>query len=222
MIKKILSYLVPIPIEIIPSNISEQLELTWNNGKLVLDTKRTNYSYGNLQKVLRKGLLKIGKQNIKQMQHILILGVAGGSVVKTLTDEFMFDKKITGIEIDPVVIKVAKKYFKIHDIPNFEIIIADANKYITETKQIYDLIIIDLFEDCFMPDFVYSENFVSNIKRSLKPKGFILFNTIVIDKITEEKNKSYINQFESTKFAIQKFPNIDDQNELFIIEKEYE
>ena len=73
-----------------------------------------------------------------------------------------------------------------------------------------------------MPDFVYSENFVSNIKRSLKPKGFILFNTIVIDKITEEKNKSYINQFESTKFAIQKFPNIDDQNELFIIEKEYE
>ena len=67
MIKKILSYLVPIPIEIIPSNISEQLELTWNNGKLVLDTKRTNYSYVNLQKVLRKGLLKIGKQiSIKQ------------------------------------------------------------------------------------------------------------------------------------------------------------
>ena len=93
MIKKFLSYLIPIPIEIIPSNVSEQLELTWNNGKLILDTKHTNYSYGNLQKVLRKGLLKIGKENINQMQHILLLGVAGGSVVETLTREFKFEKK---------------------------------------------------------------------------------------------------------------------------------
>ncbi|RRJ91303.1 methyltransferase domain-containing protein [Paenimyroides tangerinum] len=222
MIKKFLSYLIPIPIEIIPSNVSEQLELTWNNGKLVLDTKHTNYSYGNLQKVLRKGLLKIGKENINQMQHILLLGVAGGSVVETLTREFKFEKKITGIEIDPVVIKVAEKYFHLNEIQNFEVILADANIFVTETKHIYDLIIIDIFEDCFMPDFVYSEAFISNIKKILKPKGYILFNTIVLNKTAEEKNKSYKNQFESTKFVVQSFPNIDDKNELFLIKKEYE
>lgn len=222
MIKKFLSYIMPIPIEIIPSNVSDQLELTWNNGKMVLDTKHTNYSYGNLQKVLRKGLLKIGIENINQMQHILLLGVAGGSVVETLTKEFKFENKITGIEIDPIVLKVAEKYFQINTIPNFEIILEDANKFVTETNQLYDLIIIDIFEDCFMPDFVYSEIFISNIKRILKPKGYILFNTIVLNKIDLEKNKSYKNQFENSKFVLQSFPNIDDKNELFLIHKEYE
>lgn len=222
MIKKFLSYLLPIQVQVIPSNVSEQLEITWNNGKLVLDTKHTNYSYGNLQKVLRKGLLKIGLENINQMNHILLLGVAGGSVVETLTKEFKYNKEITGIEIDPVVIKVAEKFFHINEIPNFEVILADANEYVAKTNLLYDLIIIDIFEDCLMPDFVYSNSFIENIKRVLKPKGYILFNTIVLNKVTEEKNKSYKSHFESAKFAIQSFPNIDEKNELFLIRKEYE
>jgi len=222
MIKKLLSFLLPIPVEIIPSNVSDQLELTWYNGKLLLDTKHTNYSYGNLQKVLRKGLLKIGSDKINQMQHILILGVAGGSVVKTLTEEFNFDKQITGVELDPVVIKIANKFFNLNDISNFEIILDDANKYVAETKLLFDLIIIDIFEDCFMPEFLYSNQFTNNIKRILKPKGYIIFNTIVLNKTAEEKNKLYKNQFETTKFAFESFPNIDDKNELFLIYKEYE
>lgn len=222
MIKRLLSYLLPIPIKIFPSKVSDQLELTWNNGKLVLDTKHTNYSYGNLQKVLRKGLLKIGKENINQMQSILILGVAGGSVIRTLTNEFQFQNKITGIEIDPVVLKIAEQYFKINEISNLELILADANVFVSQTTEIYDLIVIDIFQDCHMPDFLYSENFVSNIKKILKPKGYILFNTIVLNKTSEQKNKSFKNHFESSKFAFKSFPNIDDKNELFLIKKEYE
>lgn len=222
MIKKIISYLTPVPLEVIPSNVSEQLELTLYNGKLLLDTKRTNYSYGNLQKVLRKGLLKIGSESINQMQHILVLGVAGGSVIKTLTDEFKYDNKITGIEIDPVVIKIANKYFKINEISNFEIILADANQYVKETNLLFDLIIIDIFEDCFMPDFLYSDEFIENTKRILKPKGYILFNSIVLNKKSEEKNFTYKQYFLESKYQFQSFPNLNDKNELILIKKEFE
>jgi spermidine synthase len=70
------------------------------NGKLVLDSENTNYSYGNLQRILRKGLHTIGLERINKMNKILVLGVEGVSVIKTLTEEFKFKGKIIGVEID--------------------------------------------------------------------------------------------------------------------------
>jgi len=222
MIKKLLSYLMPIQETIIPSNVSEQLEVTWNNGKLVLDTKHTNYSFGSLEKILRKALYKIGINTILDMQHILVLGVAGGSVIKTLREEMHFKNKITGVEIDPVVIKVAEKYFGLKKYQKVSIIIADANDFVSNTNQIFDLIIIDIFEDCFMPDFLYTSDFISHTKNILKPKGYILFNTIILNKNSQDKNQTYKKHFESSKFTVDSFPIINDKNEVFIIKKEFE
>jgi hypothetical protein len=62
--------------------VSKSIEITWTNGELVLDSENTNYSYGSLQRILRLGLKSIGFDKIIKMNHVLILGVAGGSVVK--------------------------------------------------------------------------------------------------------------------------------------------
>jgi spermidine synthase len=40
-----------------------------------MDSKNTNYSYGSLQRILRKGLQSIGFENIKNCNSILVLGV---------------------------------------------------------------------------------------------------------------------------------------------------
>lgn len=52
MIKRLLSFILPMKIYESESKISQSFEVTWNNGKLVLDSKNTNYSYGSLQKIL--------------------------------------------------------------------------------------------------------------------------------------------------------------------------
>ena len=103
MIRKILSYLIPIPIFKTKSYWSKSIEVTWANGELVLDSENTNYSYGSLQRILRLGLKKIGFHQIRTMNKILVLGVAGGSVIKTLTDEIHCKGRITGVEIDAAV-----------------------------------------------------------------------------------------------------------------------
>ena len=115
-IKKWLSWIIPITIYKSDSKISKSLEITWTNGKLVLDTQNTNYSYGSLQRILRTGLLQIGFDRIRSMNNILILGVAGGSVIKTLVNEIKFTKKITGVEIDDEIIKIANQYFQLNKI----------------------------------------------------------------------------------------------------------
>ncbi|MBF2024033.1 spermidine synthase, partial [Flavobacterium psychrophilum] len=175
--KRLLSYLIPIKIEEVKSSINKNLEITWNNGQLVLDSKNTNFSYGSLQKVLHFGLKEVGFERIKSFKNILVLGVAGGSVIKTLIDEIQYEGEITGIEIDPKTIIFANKYFGLDKIKNLQITITDAKKFITGTKETYHLIIIDIFEDDIMPAFLFENEFISNILKILKANSYVVFNT---------------------------------------------
>ena len=219
MIKKIFSYLYPIKIYQSKSLLSKSIEVTWANGELVLDSENTNYSYGSLQRILRKGLKNIGFSKITKMNHILVLGVAGGSVIKTLVDEIKYKNKITGVEIDPEVIKVANTYFKLNEIENLEIIIDDAFEFVLKTKNKYDLIIIDIFQDTIMPNFLFETFFVNRICSLLQNQGFILFNTMILNETQNLRNKKYVSEFYKNQFKIRTIPRVEQHNELIMIEK---
>lgn len=219
MIQKIFSYLIPIKIFKKKSARSKTIEVTWANGELVLDSENTNYSYGSLQRILRYGLRNIGYKNILEMDHILLLGVAGGSVIKTLVDEIEYKGKITGVEIDPDMIQIANQYFNLDKIKQLEIIIDDAFEFVLKTKDQYNLIIIDVFEDIKMPNFLFEFFFSERVCSLLKNRGFILFNTMILDEAHNVRNRKYISEINSKLFTSKMLPRIEVHNELIIIEK---
>lgn len=218
MVQKFLSYFIPVSIKKFNSEISKSLEVTWNNGELVLDSKNTNYSYGSLQRILRKGLKYIGFERIKGFENILVLGVAGGSVIKTLVDEVKFSGKITGVEIDPKVVEIANHYFGLNKITNCKIVVDDAFEFVLKTKEKYDLIIIDVFQDTTMPNFLFEDFFINRINFLLNINGFILFNTMVINKNDEARNQSYKTRFDKN-YSLRMYPKVETHNELFTIKK---
>lgn len=218
MFQKFFSYLIPVNIYKKKSDVSQSLEVTWNNGELVLDSKNTNYSYGSLQRILRKGLKYIGYNRIKKFHNILVLGVAGGSVIKTLVDEIKYKGKITGVEIDPEIITIAQKYFNLNAIPNLEIVIEDAFEFVLRTKETYDLIIIDVFQDTTMPNFLFQDFFINHINLLLKVNGFILFNTMVINEKDNQRNAEYKSKFNGN-YSLRMYPKVEVHNELFTIKK---
>ena len=219
MLKKIFSYLIPITIFKQKSTISSTIEVTWVNGELVLDSNNTNYSYGSLQRILKKGLQKIGFEKIKSMNHILVLGVAGGSVVKTLLNDVKYNGKITGVEIDPEIISIANTYFQLHEIPNLTIIIDDAFEFVLKTKVKYDLIIIDIFQDTVMPNFLFEDFFTDRLGVILESKGSVLFNTMITQPVHNERNLKYISKFNTKKYMVKSIPRVEEHNELIILEK---
>jgi spermidine synthase len=219
MIQKILSYLIPITIYKKKSKLSKSIEITWVNGELVLDSENTNYSYGSLQRILRLGLKNIGFKRIKTMENILVLGVAGGSVIKTLIDEIQFRGKITGVEIDPEIIKVANSYFDLNQTPNLNIVIEDAFEFVLKTNSKYNLIIVDIFQDTKMPDFLFEKFFLDRLCALLQNKGFILFNTMVLNEKENLRNKTFCNEFYLPNFNIKTIPRVEVHNELIVIEK---
>lgn len=218
MIKRLLSFLLPVKIHQKKSVYSKNLEVTWNNGYLVLDSENTNYSYGSLQRVLKKGLKYIGYDRIRNFQSILVLGVAGGSVIETLKKEIKFEGQITGVEIDPVVVELATKYFGLGKYNNVSIVIDDAFEFVLKSKEKYDLIIIDIFQDTTMPNFLFEDFFINRINFLLKVNGFILFNTMILNKNESERNFDYRNKFDSN-YSVRLYPKIEEHNELFTIKK---
>ncbi|OHT44061.1 spermidine synthase [Flavobacterium tructae] len=219
MIQKLFSYIVPIKIFKKKSQRSKIIEVTWANGELVLDSENTNYSYGSLQRILRYGLRNIGYDAILKMDHILLLGVAGGSVVKTLVDEIQYKGRITGVEIDPEMIKIANEYFNLNEIKQLEVVIDDAFEFVLKTKNKYNLIIIDIFEDIKMPNFLFERFFSERICSLLQNHGFVLFNTMILDEAHNVRNQKYISEIDPKLFASKMLPRVEAHNELIIIEK---
>jgi len=218
MFRKLVSYLIPINIYKRNSATSQSLEVTWNNGELVLDSMNTNYSYGSLQRILRKGLKYIGFERIRNFESVLVLGVAGGSVIKTLVDEIKFKGKITGVEIDPIIIEIANRFFHLETINNLEIVIDDAFEFVLKTKSHYDLIVIDIFQDTTMPNFLFEDFFINRINSLLNVNGFILFNTMVINDQNKTRNLSYKSKFKGD-YSLRMYPKVEVHNELFTIKK---
>ena len=218
MVKRILSYLIPIKIYQRKSSISKKLEVTWNKGQLVLDSENTNYSYGSLERILRKGLLYIGFDRIKKFENVLVLGVAGGSVIKTLTQEVKFKGKITGVEIDETAVEIAKKFFELDQIPNLNLVVDDAFEFVLKTKEKYDLIIIDVFQDTKMPNFLFEDFFINRINFLLQVNGFILFNTMVLSFTDKKRNATYKTKF-NDNYSVRLYPKVETHNELFTIKK---
>lgn len=219
MLKRILSYFYPIRIYTQKSDLSKSLEITWANGDLVMDSENTNYSYGSLQRILKLGLKNIGFAKIKNMESILVLGVAGGSVIKTLVDDIKYKGKITGVEIDAEIIKIANQYFKLDEITQLQIIIDDAFEFVLKTKDKHNLIIVDIFQDTKMPNFLFESFFIDRICFLLKSKGFILFNTMLLNKDENLRNEKLISEFKIVNFTIKSIPRVEKHNELIVIEK---
>ena len=218
MFKKLFSFFIPVTIFKQKSTLSQTLEVTWTDGKLVLDSKNTNYSYGSLQRILRKGLKIIGFERINAMENILVLGVAGGSVIRTLVDEINFKGQITGVEIDAAIIEIANTYFHLNEIPNLDIIIDDAFEFVWKTKDQYDLIIIDIFQDTKMPDFLFETDFVNRIRFLLNSKGFVLFNTMLLNGPQKQINLEFVKHFDTQKYIVKKFNKMGETNELILVE----
>lgn len=170
--KKSLSYLWPLT-KTYDSRYSGRLEVTWINGRKVLDSPHANYSYGPLQKVMDLGLAEV---RADRAAEVLLLGLGGGSVIPLLRKKYGYYRKITAVDLDAAIIDIAKNEFSIEDHQPLQLICADAEKFAAQDSLQYGLIIIDLFIDLQVPEQFFSGSFWRNISGLLKPKGKVLFN----------------------------------------------
>lgn len=212
-IQNLLSYLVPIPLKTYPSPWSGVLEINLVNGEKVLDTRISNYSYGALQKTLYRGLKEI--QFTDQIKQVLVLGMGGGSVIQTLREKFYSTAAIDAVEIDPVVIQIARKEFHIDRFEPLNIIEADAYDFVFESSKKYDLIVVDVFLGNRIPEKITEMDFFQAVLYLLNPGGSMLFNVMKVT-YSDEKLEQLLSYFEYHPFTFRVIRNILRSNHLII------
>ena len=189
------------------------MEVVLENGKKVLNTSSSNYSYGSSQRVLRTGLAALDFND--RFKSVLVLGMGAGSVVDTIRNEFNSDVFLDLVEVDTKIIEVAKSEFGIEGYEKIKISHADAAKFLKASSKKFDLIIIDLFIGDVIPSKFRKDEFYANLQNKLTKKGALLFNTIrkTLPENQLEKLKSH---YESEGFSSTILWRIEDSNNVLI------
>jgi spermidine synthase len=189
----------------IRSKYSGVLEITYDRGQKVLDSRNTSYSYGNLQRVWDKVLQRI---DLKNINRILILGMGAGSSIQLLREKYNYDRKIVAIELDPVIVEIARDEFGIRPDKNLRIETTDAAEYVRRKTHKFDLILIDLFIDNKVPDILLQRPFWENTAEKTAPGGIILFNAFLDD----DKLETVTDVLQEKGHTVERWPKINGAN----------
>ncbi len=176
------AYFNPQVVKTFNSKFNTKVQLVNFSGQLRLDMGDLTQSGQVIEKIWSKAFKKLLPNNFKP-QKILILGFGAGSVSKVISKKWP-QAKMTGIEIDPVVIKIAKEYFAVDKIPNLKIINQDVVAFIKANNDKYNLILIDCYQGYKIPLILEDVNF---LKKLTKIGATILINRLFWE---EHKQKS--------------------------------
>ena len=188
------------------------MEVTYINGKKVLDSENANYSYGSLQKILEFGLTKV---DLNPVDNLLLLGMGGGSIIKSLRETFEYKEDLTAVEIDPKIIQIAKEEFGITESENQKILQADAFQFVKNSSEKFQLIIIDLFIDTEVPIVFFGKEFSHNVGNLVTHNGCIIFNIGINLQSDSERTETIISNF-GKEFDFQIHRNVEGTNMLLI------
>jgi spermidine synthase len=110
-----------------------------------------------------------------QINSILDIGTGGGRTAWYL-HRFLPNVRITTVELDPAVVEVSRKYFGIKDGPNFRVIARDGRVFLADSKDRYDVILIDAYRGPFVPFHLLTKEFYQIVKSHLAQGGVIAEN----------------------------------------------
>lgn len=189
LLVKLSSFMLPYQIEQKEGKLTQYIEIVVDGGKLLMNTSKVNYSFGNLHTVFLESFKKLEIQN-RNIKKVLVLGFGGGSVVAMLNDDFNINTKTIGIEADEVVIELAKKHFNLNRFNDLTLINDDAFNYVLNCKEQFDLIAVDVFIDDVTPTKFSSKEFILALNKLIAPNGLVCYNRMLCSESSKnEANK---------------------------------
>jgi spermidine synthase len=108
-------------------------------------------------------------------QHILLVGLGGGSLSKYCHQQFP-QAHITTLEINTDVIALRDQFLMPPDSERFQVEQADAAEYLTRSDLQADVILLDGYDAEGLPKNLCSESFYSNCWNALSTQGVLVAN----------------------------------------------
>jgi spermidine synthase len=108
-------------------------------------------------------------------ERILIVGLGGGSLPTFLHHHYP-NASIDVVDIDPEVVRVARQFFGFQPDARLRAHVADGRKFIEQTEQPYDLILLDAYGAESIPLHLATREFLQAVRRALTARGIVVGN----------------------------------------------
>ena len=104
-----------------------------------------------------------------------MIGYAGGTVGRAY-GVFWPRVNVLGIELDPTVTSIGRRYFGLASNPRVRVATADGRVYLETHSQRYDAIFLDAFRQPYIPFYLTTQQFWSLCVTRLLPGGMVMAN----------------------------------------------
>jgi spermidine synthase len=132
-------------------------------------------------------------------RSILIIGLGGGTLPSALS-RVLPNTKIDVVEIDPAVVRVAKKFFGFTPNDRIAVIEADGRVFVKRAvreKRQYDLIMLDAFDHEYIPEHLLTREFLEEVASLLSAQGVLAANTFSSSRLYDHESVTYAAVFGS-------------------------
>ncbi len=110
-------------------------------------------------------------------ERVLVLGLGGGALPARMLADYP-GVSVDAVEIDPVVVDVAERYFALPEDPRLSVIVEDARRYVQRTTERYDVVVVDCYHADALPFHLTTAEFFGEIDDVLAPGGVVAYNII--------------------------------------------
>jgi len=214
MWRRLLSYLWP-TIQLREPSLHGVLTVRWEAGAKVLNSANGNQSFGALHRVWQ---LIFDELDLRRdpPRDVLLLGLGGGSVPTILREELGIAARITAIELDPAMVRIAQAHFGLERHADLKVIIGDATIQVHALRQRFDLVVVDLFDDLDLARGVDSRAFVHGLRDRCAEGGTVCFNTVSYDAASDRRCKAVVDHAMAIFQEVHEF-RAEEVNRVFIM-----
>lgn len=109
------------------------------------------------------------------VNSLCVIGLAAGTISTQYTEVFGEGVQIDGIEIDPEIVEVGRRYFGMTQ-PNLNVIVEDGRLGLKQSPRRYDVIAIDAYRVPYVPWHLTTLEFFREVRDHLTPNGAAVIN----------------------------------------------
>lgn len=116
-----------------------------------------------------------------QVSQVLMIGLGGGSAQRQWAAWYP-QVQFETVEIDPVVVRVAREYFHLQTGPTQRVVVEDGRMYLRRSRQSWDVILVDAYTEnrygAFIPYHLATREFFEIVRDRLSTNGVLAYNAI--------------------------------------------
>lgn len=150
----------------------------------------------------------LGLAAVPEAKSALFIGLGGGLGPRQF-HAFYPRMKIDAVEIDPIVARIARRYFRLPADSRMKVTVGDGRAFLQKTDKKYDLILLDAYDAKSAPPMLTTVEFMRLVKSRLNPGGALVANVIAAQRgprsrFGRSEYKTLLNVFSDVKvFPVQ-------------------